>query len=107
MKCPICKKSDEVVTRPDGPYCLDCGRAVLDPSDATTCSAFHVEHHDLALAGLPKRELIRLLTLAGIPPVRSHDRQRERMAGRLARIADKITLVVEWDCRMPNAKTLP
>ena len=39
MKCPICNKSDEVVTRPDGPYCLDCGRAVLDPSDATACSS--------------------------------------------------------------------
>ena len=39
MKCHHCGKSDEVVTRPDGPYCLDCGRAVLGPSDAAAGSA--------------------------------------------------------------------
>lgn len=40
MKCHHCGKSDEVVTRPDGPYCLDCGRSALGPSDATACSRF-------------------------------------------------------------------
>lgn len=39
MKCHHCGKSDEVVTRSDGPYCLDCGRSALRPSDETTCSA--------------------------------------------------------------------
>ena len=40
-KCPKCKKSDEVVTRPDGTqYCLDCGERVASaPSDATACSS--------------------------------------------------------------------
>lgn len=38
MKCHHCGKSDEVVTRPDGPYCLDCGRSALGPSDATASS---------------------------------------------------------------------
>ena len=47
MKCPICKKSDEVVTRPDGPYCLDCGRAVVGPSDETACSAYVVRGYAL------------------------------------------------------------
>ena len=38
--CPKCKKSDEVVTRPDGTkYCLDCGERIAScPSDATACS---------------------------------------------------------------------
>lgn len=39
MKCHHCGKSDEIVTRPDGPYCLDCGRSALGPSDATDCCA--------------------------------------------------------------------
>lgn len=34
MKCPICKKSDEVVSRDNAPYCLDCGRFLLDPKHA-------------------------------------------------------------------------
>jgi hypothetical protein len=39
-KCPKCKKSDEVVTRPDGTkYCLDCGeRTASAPSDAAARS---------------------------------------------------------------------
>lgn len=28
MNCPKCQKSDEVVSRPEGPYCLDCGEAL-------------------------------------------------------------------------------
>lgn len=33
MNCPTYQKSDEVVTRPDGLYCLDCGLAVPDLDD--------------------------------------------------------------------------
>ena len=46
MKCPKCKKSDEVVTRPDGTkYCLDCGERIAlcpsgaVPSDVKKCGA--------------------------------------------------------------------
>jgi hypothetical protein len=48
-KCPKCKKSDEVVTRPDGTkYCLDCGERVAErPSDATACSPRPVFDRDL------------------------------------------------------------
>lgn len=28
MKCPKCHKSDEVVSHPEGPYCLDCGESL-------------------------------------------------------------------------------
>jgi hypothetical protein len=39
MKCPKCKKSDEVVTRQDGFYCLDCGERITSGlSDASACS---------------------------------------------------------------------
>lgn len=52
-KCPKCKKSDEVVPRPDGTkYCLDCGERVAEcpvqrivrMSDAT---AYSLRPHDL------------------------------------------------------------
>lgn len=76
----------------------------IAPLDEPTCSAsFEIfELRDLALRALPKREMIRLLTLAGIPPLKSEDRRRELMASRLANIADRVTLVIEWDHRMPN-----
>ncbi len=45
MKCHHCGKSDEVVTRPDGPYCLDCVRSALGPSDATACYRL-LDHND-------------------------------------------------------------
>ena len=39
MNCPKCHKSDEVVTRADGRYCLDCGERVEPaPLDAAACS---------------------------------------------------------------------
>jgi len=73
--------------------------------DGTPCSAsFEIfELRDLALRALPKREMIRLLTLAGIPPMKSEDRRRELMASRLAHIADSVTILIQWDHRMPNA----
>lgn len=63
---------------------------------------FVADHKDKALAGLSKREMIRLLTLAGRPPLKSEDRRRELMATRLAWLADKVTLVIDWDDRRNN-----
>lgn len=57
-----------------------------------------------ALESLPKKELIRFLTAAGEPPKTTRDRERSLLATRLARYADKITIVIEWDSRMPNAE---
>lgn len=57
-----------------------------------------------ALESLPKKELVRLLTAAGEPPKTTRDRERSLLATRLARYANKITIVIEWDSRMPNKK---
>jgi len=70
--------------------------------DETSFEIF--ELRDLALRALPKREMIRLLTLAGIPPMKSEDRRRELMASRLAHIADRVTILIRWDHRMQNAE---
>lgn len=58
---------------------------------------------DIALCALPKRELVRLLTLVGEPPLRSKDRRRELMASRLARYIENMTICVDWDSRMPES----
>lgn len=71
---------------------------------AATCSAFEIfELRYMAMAALPKRELIRLLTQAGWPPKVSRDRERHLMATRLARYADRVTITIEWDDRMQNS----
>lgn len=62
-----------------------------------------VELREFAFRSLPKKELARLLTLAGDPPTRSHDRQRERMALRLARYADAVTITIQWGSHKTNA----
>jgi hypothetical protein len=66
-------------------------------------STFEIfELRDFAFRALPKKELIRLLTLVGQPPLKSIDRQRDIMALRLARYADHVSITVGWDHRMPN-----
>lgn len=56
-----------------------------------------------ALESLTKKDLIRLLAAVGQPPQTARDRERFLLASRLARYADKITIVIEWDSRMQNA----
>lgn len=69
---------------------------------ATNCTEFRVEHLDLAMAGLKKRDLIRLLTLAGMAPAKTEDRRRELMALRLSRLVEKMTMTIEWGWGMPK-----
>ena len=77
------------------------GGKIPTPDGMPYSTSFRVfETQDIALCALPKRELIRLLTLVGDPPLRSKDRRRELMASRLARYIENMTICVEWDSRM-------
>lgn len=73
------------------------------PSAPCSASFEIYELREFAFRALPKKELVRLLTLVGEPPQKSVDRQRNLMALRLARYADRVTISVEWDSRMPNS----
>jgi hypothetical protein len=74
-----------------------------DCSSVPCLASFEIyELREFAFRALPKKELVRLLVLVGEPPQKSADRQRNLMALRLARYADRVTISVEWDSRMPN-----
>lgn len=73
-------------------------------ASSAPCSFEIFELRDFAFRALPKKELVRLLTLVGDPPARSVDRQRDLMALRLAQYADSVSILVQWDSRMPNLR---
>lgn len=80
-----------------------------DCSSVPCLTSFEIfELREFAFQALPKKELVRLLTLVGEPPTRSVDRQRNLMALRLSRYADTVTILVKFDSRMTNiSKSTP
>lgn len=65
------------------------------------CSALAPMDFAAALESLPKKELVRLLSIVGEAPKTARARERSVLAVRLARYVDKITIIIEWDSRMP------